>query len=438
MKPRPIHEAGRASTPLELLFDLVFVVAVGSAVKQLADGLAQGLTARSLLSFAMVSFAIWWAWMNFTWFASSYDVDDGPYRLMVMAQMVGVLILAAGLVRAFAHLDWTAGTIGYVVMRIAQIGQWVRAGRGDPDRRTTTRRYAVGIAMVQAGWLIRLAIPHTLAWTMASFAVLALAELAVPAVAEQSSQTRWHPHHIAERYGLFTLILLGELVAVAVAGVQVELDSAGLTPELSGVSAASLVLLFALWWLYFISPMAQDLTEHRDLAFAWGYGHASVFLALAVLGAGLDLAVQASHVNTLPVTAVTVGYLVCGPTALFIVGLWGLQAWARRSWQGWRAVATALIALVAAPFLGLSPLGPVGPVGASALVAAGLTATVMIRSAAAGQTETDHQDLVDYPDRSMDSCPSGPGEGAGGRASAAPDPSPSDGPDPGPAAPSAG
>ncbi|MDR2378094.1 MAG: low temperature requirement protein A, partial [Bifidobacteriaceae bacterium] len=94
MRPRPIQEAGRTSTPLELLFDLVFVVAVGSAVDQLADGIAAGAPGRSLISFAMVFFAVWWAWMSFTWFASSYDVDDGPYRLLVMVQIAGVLILA--------------------------------------------------------------------------------------------------------------------------------------------------------------------------------------------------------------------------------------------------------------------------------------------------------------------------------------------------------
>ncbi|MDR2373431.1 MAG: low temperature requirement protein A [Bifidobacteriaceae bacterium] len=395
MRPRPIHEAGRTSTPLELLFDLVFVVAVGSAVSQLAAGAGAGDLGRSLISFAMVFFAVWWAWMNFTWFASSYDVDDGPYRLMVMLQMAGVLVLAAGLVQAFRDLDWTAGTAGYVVMRVAQIVQWARAGRADPDRRPTTRRYAIGIGLVQIGWLARLALPHTLCWTVASFGLLALAELAVPAYAERAQRTWWHPHHIAERYGLFTLILLGELAAVAVAGVQVELDSTGLTPGLTGVCVASLVLLFALWWLYFISPMAQHLADNRQLAFPWGYGHVSIFLALAVLGAGLELAVEASHVSHLRLSTVAVGYLVCGPVALFAGGLWGLQAWAERSRRGWTAVAGASVILAGAPWLANTRLGVAGAVAAAAAVAVGLTVAVIIRAAAKGRTETDHQDLVD-------------------------------------------
>jgi low temperature requirement protein LtrA len=389
MRPRSIHQAGRVSTPLELLFDLTFVVAVGSAVQQLAAGAAGGGAGRSLISFAMVFFSIWWAWMSFTWFASSYDVDDAAYRLLVMIQMAGVLILAAGVDKAFTDLDWTAGTIGYVVMRAAQIGQWARAGLGDPPRRPTAKRYVLGIGLVQIGWLARLALPRTLTWTVVSFGLLAAAEMVIPAWAEPASRTPWHPHHIAERYGLFTLILLGELVAVAAGGVQVELDSTGLTVPLAGVSAAALVLLFALWWLYFISPIARQLERRRQLAFVWGYGHATIFLTLAILGAGLYLAVEASHESGLRISLVAVGYLVCAPVALFIAGLWALDSAGRGSWRHAPAVATAVLALLAAPWLGLTGLGAPGAVAAAAVI------TVAVAFAAVASRGADHTSAGD-------------------------------------------
>ncbi|MDR0366680.1 MAG: low temperature requirement protein A [Bifidobacteriaceae bacterium] len=380
MVARPVEEAGRASTPLELLFDLVFVVAVGRAVSELAHGLTEGQAGRSLISFAMVFFAIWWAWMNFTWFASSYDVDDGPYRLAVMAQMFGVLILAGGLAKAFRDFDWTAPTLGYVVMRLAMIFQWVRAGRGDPPRRRTAYRYAIGIGVVQIGWVARLALDHTLAVAAISFALLAVAEMAVPAWAERAKQTAWHPHHIVERYGLFTLILLGELVAVAVAGVQTQLDSTGLTPGLAAVSLGGLALVFALWWLYFISPMADQLARHRELAFPWGYGHVACFASLALLGAGLEVSLMASDGSHLPISGVAVGYLVSVPVAGFIIGLWGLEAWAWRSWRGWGVLATTVGGLAAVPWLALSPLGSAGAVAACAAICVTLTISVSASS----------------------------------------------------------
>ena len=79
---RDATEPHRAATPLELLFDLSFVVAVAAAAAELHHGIAEDHVGVSVLRYLMVFFAIWWAWMNFTWFASAYDTDDVPYRLL--------------------------------------------------------------------------------------------------------------------------------------------------------------------------------------------------------------------------------------------------------------------------------------------------------------------------------------------------------------------
>jgi hypothetical protein len=85
----------------------------------------------------MVFFAIWWAWMNFTWFASAYDTDDNVYRLATLVQITGALTLAAGVPRAFDETDHRLVTYGYVIMRLALVAQWLRAARSDPERRRT-------------------------------------------------------------------------------------------------------------------------------------------------------------------------------------------------------------------------------------------------------------------------------------------------------------
>ena len=84
-----------AST-LELLFDLVFVVAISAAAAQLHHALANGHAAHGVVSYMMVFVSIWWAWMNFSWFASAFDNDDVPYRIAVFVQMAGALMIAAG------------------------------------------------------------------------------------------------------------------------------------------------------------------------------------------------------------------------------------------------------------------------------------------------------------------------------------------------------
>jgi low temperature requirement protein LtrA len=112
MVGRDATDDNRVATPLELFFDLTFVVAVAQAGAALHDGLVAGHAARAVGAFPMIFFAIWWAWMNFTWFASAYDTDDLLYRVMVFIQMIGVLILAAGIPRAFDHSDFAITTLG--------------------------------------------------------------------------------------------------------------------------------------------------------------------------------------------------------------------------------------------------------------------------------------------------------------------------------------
>ncbi len=323
MRARNPEQAHRASTPLELLVDLTFVVAVSLAASALAHDVAEAHVRHGLLGFASVFFAIWWAWMNFTWFASAYDTDDTPYRLLTMLQMAGVLVLAAGVPAAFGDASFATVTVGYLVMRVALIAQWLRAAATDVARRRTCRRYAAGIAVVQVGWVLRLVAPQAL--FLGVFVLLVLAELAVPRWAERTGATSWHPHHVSERYGLFTIILLGESVLAATTAVQLGLVEGGATLQLGAVSAAALVLLFGLWWLYFLRPTGEGLARHRHLAFAWGYGHYLVFAALAALGAGLEVAAE-SVTHQVEARDLVVTLAVAVPTVVFLLLLVPLHA----------------------------------------------------------------------------------------------------------------
>ena len=152
LAPRDPAEEHRTATPLELFFDLVFVVAIASASAELHHGLAESHH-DAVLGFVMAFIAIWWAWMNFTWFASAYDPDDVGYRLLAFVIMTGSLMLAAG-VPAFVD-DGQSGLVvaGYAVMRLAMVALWLRAAAGHPERRRTCLTYAGGIAAVQVLWV---------------------------------------------------------------------------------------------------------------------------------------------------------------------------------------------------------------------------------------------------------------------------------------------
>ncbi len=142
MQPRDVHERHRASTPLELLVDLSFVVGVSQVAASLHAAIIEGHVRSAIVAYPIVFFSIWWAWVNFTWFASSYDTDDVPYRLATLLQIAGVLVITAGVPRAFDHQDMAISTFGYAITRVGLISQWMRVSRTTVRRRCSQRRSA--------------------------------------------------------------------------------------------------------------------------------------------------------------------------------------------------------------------------------------------------------------------------------------------------------
>ncbi|MDG4860169.1 low temperature requirement protein A [Streptomyces sp. T-3] len=323
MAARSRDEGHRAATPLELFFDLCFVVAVAQAGVQLVHSVAEGHAGEGVLNYAMVFFAIWWAWMNFTWFASAYDNDDALYRVVTLVQIAGVLILAAGVSEAFQDHDFVMVWLGYLVMRLALIAQWLRAARSSQGaERRTALRYAAGVALCQVGWAGLLVLPEgARGWL---FLVMAIAEMCVPAYAEKDRATSWHPHHIAERYGLFTIIVLGETIAAATVAMKSGIEEHDALDELLPIAAGGLLIVFAAWWIYFVVPIHGHLSSNRQ-GFLWGYGHYLILASAAAIGAGLEVAVEEAvhkaHISTLAASAA-----VTVPTALYLLTVWALHS----------------------------------------------------------------------------------------------------------------
>ena len=358
MRARSPHEPHRTATPLELLFDLVFVVAIAQAAAAFHHSITEMHVVEGLVGFLMAFFGIWWAWMNFTWFASAYDCDDVPYRVMVFVQITGALIFAAGVKQLFDTHDMNIGTIaGYVIMRFAQVGQWVRAGLSDPTHRQTAFRYAIGIALVQVAWIIGYLGPPS--WSLAAFVTCGPAELLVPAWAERSGVTTWHPHHITERYGLLTIIVIGESILAATLAVQASIESGERFVVLAPIVIGGLLIVYAMWWLYFYRPV-HDLLSHSDLRrmFLWGYGHFAVFAAAAAVGAGLSAAVDAASHHA-AISAFGAAMAVAIPVAIYVGALWILHH--RPSSRSHFSLGPlTMVVILLAPFAGLSAIPLIG------------------------------------------------------------------------------
>ena len=349
MPARSPHESHRVATPLELFFDLVFVVAIAQAANGLHHAVAELHPLEGLLGYLLVFFALWWAWMAFTWFASAYDCDDTPYRLLVFVQISGALLLAAGIPALFEERVANVAVIGgYVVMRVSLIIQWLRAAASDPERRTTAYRYAAGLAVVQILWGGILLVPQYF-WPV--FLTLVALDVSVPLWAESAAPTTWHPHHIAERYGLLTMIVLGESILAATTAIQSALASGEAVANLAPLIVGGLLTVYSMWWLYFRQPVHDLLTSFRK-AFIWGYGHYFVFASAAAVGAGLAAAVDAAthHAKVGPVGA---GFAVAVPVATYLICLWLLHDRPEHQWTRMSGPVAAVLVLLA-PFTGMA------------------------------------------------------------------------------------
>ncbi|MFC0682517.1 low temperature requirement protein A [Lysobacter korlensis] len=331
MTGRDPDERHRGATPLELFFDLVFVVAFGAVADELAHYLADGHVVSAVLSFAFMVFAVSWAWINYSWFASAFDTDDWFFRVATMVQMVGVLVLALGTPDVFASID-EGGALdnrvvvaGYVIMRLGMVALWLRAAAQAPQHRRAALTFASTIGLAQVGWVLVAVLSLPLPATVALVLPLYLLELSGPVIANRrTGGIPWHPHHIAERYGLLVIITLGEVVIGTITTISAVVHQQGWTVDAAVLAVAGTALAFGLWWVYFITPSGRVLSVRRERAFVWGYGHILVFAAIVATGAGLHVAAYAlegeAHIDEVGVVltiAVPVLVLTVADIALY-------------------------------------------------------------------------------------------------------------------------
>jgi low temperature requirement protein LtrA len=324
-------EHGRTVTPLELLYDLVFVVTFGQAANQFAHLLSEGHVPASIGGFLFAMFAVIWAWINFSWFSSAFDTDDWVHRIATMVQMVGVTILALGLPAVFHSLDSAHGVdigvvvAGYVVMRVAMVFLWLRAAKHSPRYRSTCMTYAWTIVIAQIGWVAVALLPLPLVQAAGICLVLVLVELLGPYLAEtRHGGTPWHAHHIAERYGLLAIIALGEGVFGTVASLSAVVAVQGWTMEAALVAIAGMGLTFGMWWAYFLISAGDILHARRERAYKWAYGGIPIFAAITATGAGLHVAALfIEHKAHIGPTAVVLALAI--PVAIYLLGIFKLH-----------------------------------------------------------------------------------------------------------------
>jgi low temperature requirement protein LtrA len=288
-------EETRKVTWLELFFDLIFV----AAVAQVAAPLHDQYSIVGLVRFAPLFVLIWWAWTGHTVFSTRFDSDDAVQRGLTLLQMFAVAAMAANAKDALDSRSSAGFAAAYAVMRFVLVAQYFRA-RHVPDARPLTIRYLFGHGTAALLWLSSAFVPapgRFWIWAVAFAVDLGTPWLAVP----HSVKVPPDAAHLPERFGLFTLILLGESVVAVMQGMESQEDW---TPAAATSAFLGMGICFLIWWWYFdgaAGAAEQPVRTKRDaLRFhIWSYAHFPLYLGLVIAGVGVQRIVTAASRSTL-------------------------------------------------------------------------------------------------------------------------------------------
>ena len=340
----------RRASWLELFFDLIFV----AAVAQVGVPLGEDYTLHGLVRYGLMFLLIWWAWLGHTMYSTRFDADDIVQRLLTLVQIFAAAAMAANAKSAFDSRDSAGFGAAYAVLRTVLVVQYLRARRVKEARRLTTL-YAVGFGLAAFLWGVAAVIPAPERFWL--WAAALLIDLGTPWLVVQHTH-RYPPdaEHLPERFGLFTIILLGESVASVMHG----MESQDMWSPSAAISAfAGLSLAFGYWWWYFDGARGaakRHVTSNRKtlLFQIWSYAHLPLYLSIAVVGVGVE------HVVSLPPGAhlhredawILTGAAVVLMTTLTIIGFTSDDAQMRRPGLGRRMVHFALcLAVLPASFM---------------------------------------------------------------------------------------
>lgn len=272
----------RHASWLELFYDLVFVVAIA----QLSLLLSHEYSFVGLFHFAALFVPVWWAWIGNTFYLSRFDADDVTDRLLTMGQMMFVASLAVHIPQGLGEHS-VGFALSYVGVRALLIAQYVRAGRFLPEARPLTFRYSVGFSIAAALWILSTVVPPPFRFFL--WAAGIAIDFLTPITAG-TLHLKLPPHvaHLPERFGLFTIIVLGEAIVATVQGTTKQaLQGYGVF-----IGAFGLVIAFALWWDYFNDVRAAEARpmqtrEDSNSYQIWMYLHLPLTMAITAAAVGV-------------------------------------------------------------------------------------------------------------------------------------------------------
>jgi low temperature requirement protein LtrA len=295
------------------LFDLIFV----AAISQLALNISQNYSFISFIASIPLFFTIWWGWIGHTFYLSRFGTDDVLHRFYTMAQMVAVAALTINVKDALGTTG-SGFALSYALLRFMLVAEYIRAGKNIPEARPLTNYYSVGFGIAAALWAVSAFIP--VPWRFVLWGVALTVDLLTPITAGRIHvQFPPHPTHLPERFGLFTIIIIGEAI------VSVVFVMSGLTLTLTTgiIGLMGLIIAFSIWWGYFeeargAEARVQEKGEQVSKYYLWLYSHFPLLLGIVGTFAGIKHVLYQSFWSLLSASE---AWLLCISLAIALLSL---------------------------------------------------------------------------------------------------------------------
>jgi low temperature requirement protein LtrA len=337
---RTLEHEERRATWLELFYDLAYVVAVAV----LAERLLHDMT--GVVAFLGYFGLLWWLWASHTYYADRYDTDDLVYRLLAAGQMVAIVVIASAL--SGATESTVAFAWAYAVARWVLVIMYWRAYRYVIETRDLVRGYLAGFGLAAVVWTISALVPEEI--RVVVWVVALGIDLATPWIMRrEQARVPLDVSHLPERFGLFTILVLGEAIAALVAG----LAHASWSFPHTATAAMGIGIATSVWWMYFDN--ASGAVVRRSAAVqrtwrptAWIYTHFVLAAALAALGVGLEVAVAEAGGEPMPGAA---RWLLVGAVAVALASMALIQLAAVGSDGGRQGATVGINRLAGIPLL---------------------------------------------------------------------------------------
>lgn len=350
IRPPRLHtvsESERSATWLELFYDLVFV----ATVAMLGTRLVADTSLTGWLSYAAYFLLVWWLWASHTFYADRYDTDDLVYRLLAGGQMVAIAFLAAS-VSTGPSGSTVVFAAAYAGARILLLLLYARAYRFVPVTRPLVGGYLTGFGIGAVLWIASIFVPEPARFWL--WGVALAIDLTTPFVVRKAqAAVPLDVSHLPERFGLFTILVLGETIVAVVVGLShVEWQWSTTTAGVAGLAIAT-----ALWWVHFDNVDGRVVRREGERRTwqptVWIYSHLPLAVGLAMVGVGVEHAIIASdqqHYYTSPER-----WLLVGGVALALVAVVGVEVASRpdvRASLRSRLVLSRLVAIALAIVVG--------------------------------------------------------------------------------------